>query len=64
MEMLEDVFVIDLSGCWFLAARVIAQMETGDFIPRHIDIRDKVTFGDLLMTEGNLIPNIDMAAES
>ena len=46
-----NVFVIDLSTSGFLAARIVAGLEIGNFIPATIDIRNEVSFGDLLMVD-------------
>ena len=51
MEMLENVLVVDLPGGGFLASGRIPHMETTDLIPGTVDIRDQISFRDLLVVD-------------
>ena len=51
MEMLENAPIIDLSGVRFLAARIVTRLEVPNLTPTHVNVRDQVAFGDLLMID-------------
>ena len=60
VNVLEDILVIDFSGGRFLPAGIVTEMEGGDFAPGHIDIRNQVAFGDLLVIY--VVDNFDRGA--
>ena len=51
VQVFKDVLVIDLARCGLFPAWIVAEMERDNLIPSHIDIRDQVAFGDLLMID-------------
>ena len=44
-------FAIDLARAWFFPAGIVPKVKMSDFAPCHVDIRDQVSFGDLLMIQ-------------
>ena len=50
-DMPEDVAVVDLTGSRFVAAGVVAVLEASDVRPALVEIRDQVSFGDLLVID-------------
>ena len=51
IEVFKDIFKVYLACCGFIPARGISQMEDGDFAPCSFNIRDKITFRNLLMVK-------------
>jgi hypothetical protein len=49
VEVLKDVFVVDLARPRLLSARVVADVESGDLLPGGIDVGYQVALRDLLM---------------
>ena len=47
----EHPFVVDLSGRWFFAAGVVADLVVGDFVPGSVDVGDEVALLDLLVVD-------------
>ena len=47
----ENVRIVDLSRGRFVAARIIAHLDIGDLVPRFVDIRNEIAFGNLLILE-------------
>ncbi len=47
----EYIQVIDLAGCGFFPARVVAHLEISDLFPGEVNIRDQVALRDLLVVQ-------------
>ena len=51
VEVLEHVAVVDLARARLVAARVVARLQVRDLVPGHVDVRDEIPFGDLLVID-------------
>ena len=51
MEMFKNIEKIYFTGCRFISSRIIPYLKIIDLGPGKIDIRDQISFRDLLMVE-------------
>ena len=51
VNLFENIFIIYFTSCGFITSRIISNLEVSNFPPCHIDIRDQVSFGYLLMIQ-------------
>ena len=51
MNVLANLLVVDLARAGFLASGVVAGLEVANLVPAHVDVRDEIAFGDLLVID-------------